>query len=174
MKRLIPLLLLPVLAFADPGAVTKYLINESASLMDIGILRTELRLSQSVASFRKAYEESSGVNIVSLETAVIYDYKDDTLNIEIRPLVIDPKNAEQGCKSVQTSSHGWLSGVIPNLFDHAGYHASNRPENLPEHVAERTVVYCMAQTYPRRNNIVTVRMYLNSEKISVMRHGDDN
>ena len=173
MKRLIPLLLLPVLTLADPGAVTRYLIDESASLMDIGILRTELRLSQSVASFKTAYEESSGVKIVSLETAVIYDYKDDTLNIEIRPLVLDPENAEQGCKELQNSSHGWLRGVIPNLFDHMGYHASNRPEDLQEKIAERTVVYCMAQTYPRRNNIVTVRMYLGSKKISVMRHGDD-
>ena len=173
MKRLIPLLLLPVLTLADPGAVTRYLIDESASLMDIGILRTELRLLQSVASFKKAYEESSGVKIVSLETAVIYDYKDDTLNIEIRPLVLDPENAEQGCKELQTASHGWLRGVIPSLFDHTGYHASNRPEDLQEKIAERTVVYCMAQTYPRRNNIVTVRMYLSSKKISVMRHGDD-
>jgi hypothetical protein len=175
MKNLLaPLLLLPVLSFADPGPATRYLIDESASLMDIGILRAELRLAQSRNSFTKIYEDSSGVKIVSLSTAVIYDYKDDTLNLEIRPLVREPGKAEQGCKDLQTASHGWLRDVIPYLFGHSGYQANNRPDGLAKQIAERTVVYCIAQSYPRRNNIVTVRMYLSSDKISVMRHGVDN
>lgn len=175
MKRLLAtLLMLPPLAIADPGPATRYLIDESASLMDIGILRAELRLVQSRDSFTKIYEDSSGVKIVSLLTDVIYDYKDDTLNLEIRPLVREPGNAEQGCRDLQTASHGWLRDVIPYLFGHTGYHASNRPEDLPKQIAERTVVYCIAQTYPRRNNIVSVRMPLSSDKISVMRHGVDD
>jgi hypothetical protein len=112
-KFLAPLLLFPVLSFADPGPATRYLIDESASLMGIGILRAELRLAQSRGSFTKIYEDSSGVKIVSLSTAVIYDYKDDTLNLEIRPLVREPGKAEQGCKDLQTVSHGWLRDVIP-------------------------------------------------------------
>ena len=42
MKKLIELLLLvPIVASADPGAVTRYLMNEPVSLFDLGMLRAD-------------------------------------------------------------------------------------------------------------------------------------
>jgi hypothetical protein len=173
MKYLIPLLLLPALSLADPGPATRYLIDESASLLDLGVLRTELRLAASADSFKKIYEESSGVEIVSLSTAVVYDYQDDRLSIEITPLVRESGRAEKGCKDLLTASHAWLLDVVPKLFGHKGYKSDNQPEDLQEEIAERTFVYCMAQDYARRSNIVSVRLPLASGEIGVIRHNDN-
>jgi len=41
------LLLLPAIASADPGPATKYLMNDPASMLDIGILKAEKNLNGS-------------------------------------------------------------------------------------------------------------------------------
>ena len=51
MKQLTAVLLLsPLLGSADPGPATKYLIDEPASLMDIGPLRMRLDLTSGTLS----------------------------------------------------------------------------------------------------------------------------
>ena len=56
MKKLTALpLLLPVLASADPGAATRWLINEPANLLDIGMMRVNQDLDENESGHESDY-----------------------------------------------------------------------------------------------------------------------
>lgn len=79
MERLIALLLLlPVLASAGPGGATRYLINEPASLMDIGIDRGRYAIQDLQSYLEEAVQVRAGKSTVnSINTMMYYHFSDD-------------------------------------------------------------------------------------------------
>lgn len=84
MKALTALiLLLPMIASADPSPATRYLLDEPANLMDLGIIRlsTAIRINRNLISGN--YEMATGISDVVLYTSADYNLASDKINIRI-------------------------------------------------------------------------------------------
>ena len=67
MKNLAAILLLfPVLASADPGPATQHLLDEPATLMDVGIIRLAAVIRNNQDLIGGNYEMATGISDVSL------------------------------------------------------------------------------------------------------------
>ena len=78
MKRVLLLLLFPLLATADPGAATQYLMNEPASLFDVGIARAQQDLEKTKAAVSSRIARQFGEEIFFIPE-IRYEFDNDLL-----------------------------------------------------------------------------------------------
>ena len=87
MKKLILLTaIFPLLALADPGPATRYLMNQPASLMDIGLIRANRYLDRSRNQLEKKLKEQGDENAFVLAAAK-YDFDNDIIGISFSILL---------------------------------------------------------------------------------------
>ena len=124
MKRLYCLLLLPLCSQAAPGGVTQYLINEPASMLDVGMLR----LDNLTIWFRGA------VGLYWRHVDINSEYDPDTDRIYISISASDTSStAEQmsdGCREALRQLGIVISKSLPDLFQHVGYRNPMEPKEL--------------------------------------------
>lgn len=153
------LLCLPLLAFADPGAATRYLLNEPASLMDIGLLRAETNLNraaESIQSVSNQYGLASG----GIRARAVYDYKNDL--IVFIWVINEPTNPKKQCTQfflhpmlvdqLSVFVHGETRGKIDTgghkrvaeWFTHEGFVRNDQPGDLNHKILERVKLQCLA------------------------------
>ena len=145
MKKLIAfLLLLPVFALADPGAATRYLINEPASLMDIGLVRINLFLRDEgddiTETLRVLGQEDARVISVAR-----YDFASDVIVIEY--FISNVSDKKETCRGVLENVVG-LQIMIPRLIGHTDYSSGDEPEDLSASIAHRVEVRCLEWATP--------------------------
>lgn len=124
MKKWIVLMLLPLCAQGAPGGVTQYLINEPASMLDVGMVR----LDNLTTWFRGA------VGLYWRHVDINSQYDPDTDRISISITTMDTTStAEQmkdGCREALQQLQIVVLKSLPDLFQHVGYSNPMEPEKL--------------------------------------------
>lgn len=136
------LLLCPLLALADQGAATRYLMTEPASLMDIGLLRLDQSLEEMSDRFGQWYETDTGVEGVSVSTEAEYLLEDDRIRIHVLISVESTQRGESGCRDLIRPMKGHVARLESRAFRHDGYDGRNRPKNLENEILNRTQILC--------------------------------
>ena len=142
MKKLIFLLLLPAVASADPGPATRYLINEPASLLDVGLLRAQEYLDGKRIVLENQLKEQGAENAFVLATAN-YDFENDLISIGYS-ILLDTSVVRKTCHVVLSDREVMLlKPLLFAWFSHRGeYVSTDRPEDFHNSLATRVEVSC--------------------------------
>lgn len=168
---------LPSLTVADPGPATQYLIDEPASLMDIGMLRAELLLNEFAESHSAGVAKTSGQK-PSISAQAAYDMGNDII---VLSFWIMSKNPRSLCESIlnspilggpqvmpilgtegQTVDWG-LDGYIATLFTHSGYTKAAQPKDLADKVSARIEIRCSGDNISARRRYLEENIYWSEE-----------
>ena len=162
-------LLTPVNSMADPSQEINWLMDEEASLFDIGQIRLDLKVRQellpSLLMSSKKYK-----NIDSVFSGSGYDFSDNKIIIYA---TFYYEGKEDICKDIALSYRNTLfltdfskkdeignkydklnEEILDDIFSHVGYKKNNRPKTIGKNLFERTFF---------RINIINLS---NSEKTS--------
>lgn len=168
MKRAILLLLFPLLTLADPSPATQYLLDEPASLMDVGIIRlaTALRLNSDIVNTH--YYFATDNEDILVFTSVNYSLADDKINVRIFIDLRDGDRAESGCRNTVTKLTPQIKYFVGRLFSHSGFEDLGRQADFADQLFGRTDIYCGVRTIIPQVTLVTVRKNLTSDEIDVI------
>ena len=145
MKKLLALLLFPLLANAQPGPATQYLMSEPANLFDIGMLRLD--------ALTTAFEQRVGLSWTTrdgqreffrAEVNANYAPRDDKIYVSFLVMTSDAtdKQMEEGCRVATEQMSIWLSKSLPALFMHVGGNGSADANQLSERLQDMFVLRC--------------------------------
>lgn len=145
MKKLLLLLLVPLMSNAAPGAVTQYLMNEPATLLDVAMLRLD-RLTH---EFRERVglswtTDDGGKQLFRAEVNARYEPDDDKIYVSFSAMNSTPTPAqmEEGCTEAFFQMSIWLSKGWPQIFLHTGYVDPDQPPNMNDALREMIVLRC--------------------------------
>lgn len=152
MKRIIAMLLLPVLGNAEPGPVTRYLINEPASLLDIGMMRLETLTTEFEKRVGLYWTENDELKFFRSEVNSSYEPADDRIYVSFLAMNSDATEAQmaEGCRNAMSQMNIWLMKSLPGLFLHVG----DDDPSLP------------ADFYQKLRNMFELRCYFSSAQDS--------
>lgn len=169
MKRLILILMLfPVLAFADPGSATRYLINEPASLMDIGLLRAKIDLADAGDIIRDKVNQADDARANMSRVFIYYEFADDLIVISSDlgiSLDLPSDSLKAKCFDVLTALRFYTDVHFVTWFQHSGYAKTDNPEDLSWEVASRTELRCSVMNVQTQNALITARTRVRPFKI---------
>lgn len=132
MKMLTAMLLLPIVANAQPGPVMQYLMTERASLLDVGMMR----LATLTAEFEKRvglhWTDNGEAKLFRAEINSSYDPQDDKIYVTFSMMDSGPTEAQmtEGCRNAMAQMNIWLTKSLPGLFLHTGYDDPSAPPDL--------------------------------------------
>ena len=117
----------PKVSHAEPNPAVQWLINEPASVFDIGMIYLDSFLKRRLANDGHAF--------------AIYDWKKNRISITATKEIKNPDELKKTCKlflgylraiggvyNGKTKSN--LSSVFSVMFSHIGYQSSNQPKDL--------------------------------------------
>ena len=138
------LLLLPFTTMADPGPAIRYLMNEPASMFDIGMMRFKEMLDSLQHEPQENYRRGAGKG--GEETGLVfkspeYILADDLIYVEMY-VVRSGGNLEKGCKTAIDELKRWVSFLIMVPFNHHGYSMQNEPESWEDNLKSRIQIGC--------------------------------
>ncbi|MFT5116022.1 MAG: hypothetical protein ACI9H8_000282 [Lysobacterales bacterium] len=144
MKKLILLFLIPTLVYAEPGPATQYLMNEPASLFDVGMLRLKHTIAYWERQMTGNYKNKSGGNSIGGNVNVSYRPEDDKIYVGLS--VMDSsathEQMEAGCRYALRHIQIYVSKSAHALYQHVGYRDSAEPEELDSSVRDMFVLRC--------------------------------
>ncbi len=132
MGKIAAMLLAPLVASAAPGQVAQYLINEPATLLDIGMMRLETLTTE--FERRVGLHWTDGGESKFFDASISSEYDSEDGKIYVYFLVMDSEPTElqmaEGCKNALAQMNIWLLKSIHVLFAHVGYDDPTRPPNF--------------------------------------------
>ena len=176
MKRLLlALLLLPLIATADPGKATRYLINEPASLLDIMMIRLNITLDNLEEILQEEFDTRTGTTGLGASAVASYDYENDLIVVGVHHLdlgenITDLELMEIGCRSSLWLVKEFVGTSIENSFSHEGYKSADEPEDLLEQVKKRVQLDCGVSSLEKVTVFITIESMLLSDDYSVTKH----
>lgn len=145
MKNLIALLFFPFVAIAEPGPTSQFLMNEPATLLDIGMLRLD-SLTSEFDQRVGLYWSADGGRSEPFEADInaYYEAEDDRIYVHFFIMDSDATSSqmEEGCGVAMNQMSIWLRKGLPSLFSHIG---NVRPAEAVKHfnaLQEMVVLRC--------------------------------
>ena len=176
MKKLILLvLMLPMVALADPGAATRHLINDPVSMMDIGILKAQKDLDIIIQRRNKTFEKRNDLSLTALSGFVSYLYDEDLIVITAELNGAEPvaKTLEDECRYIVELMRTRANVFAEFWFSHQGFNRSDEPKDLANKIKDRIQLRCLGASAfigDDHSSIVSVRsMLLEKQKVFVTR-----
>jgi hypothetical protein len=123
MKQLIVLLLWPLLASAEPASPSKFLMNEPATLFDVGMVRLGILTTDFERRVGLLWTTASGTSeFFRAGVNSSYDAKDDKISVHflIMNSVATDAQMKEGCEMAMGQMSIWLMKSLPHLFLHEG------------------------------------------------------
>lgn len=146
MKKFLALLLLPICVNADPGLAAKYLTDESASLLDIGMLRLHILASEFRNSVGLYWTDEGEYHFFRADINTSYVREENKVYISISAMNSEPteKQMEEGCRTSMAQMNIWLQKTLPDLFLHAGYEYGDPtvPSDIYEQIRNMFEIRC--------------------------------
>ena len=101
MKKFIAILLLPMLVNAEPGPATQYLINEQATLLDIGMMRLETLTTEFEKRVGLHWTDNEERKFFRAEINALYEPDDDKIYVYFSTMNSEPTEAQmaEGCEN---------------------------------------------------------------------------
>ena len=142
MKRwLITLLAFPALGSADPGPATRYLTNEPASLMDVGILKADLWFRYIDPIISETYKNTRDSK-VHIESGVSYEFDDDLIVVAFT--VFGSIDEKERCHDLLIRYGNIAKALVHKWFAHSGYQSKTQPDDLFDAIENRIELRCTA------------------------------
>ena len=142
-------LMFPLAAFAEPGKITKYLMDEPASLFDLGMIRARYDLNNPVilsdiqAAWGGAFDSSAKPPIITVD----YSYADDLIRFGFtlfEEYSLDKAWEEAEEKKLCSAAFNVLQPqvrmLIGSWFSHQGYAKSSQAISVV--LQDRVEIYC--------------------------------
>lgn len=123
MKKIVALLLFPISVIAEPGPTTQYLINERATMLDIGMMRLNTLTTEFRERVGLFWMENEEPTLFRAEIYSQYDPDDDKIRVSFSIMNSEPTAPQMadGCKNAMMQMNIWLMKSLPRLFLHTGY-----------------------------------------------------
>jgi hypothetical protein len=121
MKKLLLLLLIPALAYAEPGPATRYLMGEPASLFDVAMLRLQHMIAYSERQMTFNYKLKSRSNPTgSGNVNAYYQPEDDKIYVvlSINDESATEQQMEAGCRYGLQHIRIYLGKGLKEMFNH--------------------------------------------------------
>ena len=144
MKKVIAILLLPMLASAATGPATQYLINEPASLLDVGMMRLESLTTEFEQRVGLHWTNKEGMRLFRAEIHASYELDDDTIYVSFLAMSSEPTEAQmaEGCQNAMNQMNIWLMKSLPGLLLHTGYDDPSVPADFYLNLKEMFELRC--------------------------------
>jgi hypothetical protein len=144
MKKLILLFLIPTLVYAEPGPATQYLMNEPASIFDVGMLRLKQMTNYWQKQMTDNYKYHSSGNSIGGNVNVAYRPEEDKIHVSlsVRDESATQAQMEAGCRYALRHIQIYVSKSAHALFKHVEYKDSSEPAELDSAVREMFVLRC--------------------------------
>ena len=144
MWKFIAMLLMPVLAHAELGSTTQYLINERATLLDIGMMRLETLTGEFERRVGIHWKDKGTAKYFRPQINALYEPDDDKIYVYFSVMDSSPTDEQmaEGCESAMTQMNIWLRKALPQLFLHTGYNGASVPVELPQELSEMFELRC--------------------------------
>ncbi|MEX0709409.1 MAG: hypothetical protein WD078_15745 [Woeseia sp.] len=157
---LILIAIAPTLALGASGEATRYLMNEPASLMDIGLLRAQLFLNDLDRRLNDInyYEENPDLTV---DSSIDYIFEDDKLLVEI--IVAEPKRPRSMCILFSEQYINSIVARIGSWFTHYVYSRAGQPESLVSEIRDRFELSC--KVFKDGDLVGSWRRELNDEEV---------
>ena len=155
MKKLLVILLLPAFANADPGTATKYLINEPASLFDIGLIRAHLHFDMADPLIKSSYEHSDPKLFYS--AVFNYQYEDDLFVLKLS--VLSSHSKKLRCEDLITRYGNILQNLMYRWFSHEEYSVASEPDDFEDLLLRRVELRCATTSREARRKLLDDKVY---------------
>jgi hypothetical protein len=144
MKKIIAMLLMPMIANAQPGPATQYLINEPATLLDVGMMRLETLTTEFENRVGLHWTENDGMKFFQAETNARYEADDDKIYVSFLVMSSEPSEVQmaEGCRNAMMQMNIWLLKSLPGVFLHTGYDDPSVPEDFYPGLKEMFELRC--------------------------------
>jgi hypothetical protein len=146
MKKFVAVLLIPSFVLAEPGQVTRYLMNEPASLFDVGMVRVQALSTWAEGQVRAAWMSGAELKPIDAGIEVYYSPESDRIYITISAMEESGTyvQLQKGCKRALDQLGIVMARNLPELFQHVGQQVPSEPSafraTLPEIVELRCYV----------------------------------
>ena len=132
MKKIIAILLLPALANASPGPVSRYLMYEPASLFDVGMMRLQSLTSWAESQVGFAWTLHGKLKPVGKGINASYSYEDDRIYVVIYAMdeAATEVQMQEGCQKALQQLRIVVIKSLPQLFHHDGFDSPTEPINF--------------------------------------------
>ena len=144
MKTFVAMLLFPIIVTAEPGSVTQYLMNEPATLLDVGMVRLDTLTTEFEKRVGLGWTENEEMKFFRAEVNVQYEPDDDRIYVGFLIMNSEPSDAqmEEACENAMWQMSIWLRKSLPGLFLHIGYDDPSKPPDLYKAFQEIIVLRC--------------------------------
>jgi len=144
MKKIIAILLMPLIVGAEPGPVTQYLINEPATLLDIGMMRLESLATEFEKRVGLHWTDNSEMKFFGASIHPEYEPEDDKIYVYFSVMNSEPTDAQmaEGCENAMMQMNIWLLKSMHVLFAHTGYDDPLRPADFYKGAKEMFELRC--------------------------------
>jgi hypothetical protein len=145
-RKFLVLLLIPMVANAEPGPATRYLAGEPASLFDIGMLRLDRLASEFRNRVGLHWTDDGEYHWFRAEINASYVPEDDKIYIGFSIMDSEPtqQQMEEGCRNAMLQMNIWVQKSLPGLFLHTGYEHgdSSVPPDLDKNLRNMFEIRC--------------------------------
>ena len=133
MKKLLALLFFASMVNAEPGPASRFLANESASLLDVGMIRLQmlaLDFKNRICLHYSGPNEEAKCFYKEVHTDYYAD--DDKIVVSIGIANVDgtEKQVMEACEEGLAQMNIWLAKELPGLFLHVGDDGSEMPAEM--------------------------------------------
>lgn len=166
-RKVTPLLaalaLLPATTGAEPGEAIRYLMEEPASLMDVGFIRLNAYLRENADTITAALNEQDPVTrFSSVQIAAEYYPTSDEITILVAGFT-DRNPSPAGCQDVIKVLRTIVPKLLEDSFTHYAHQSEDQPDELVAELSDRTHLACSVHRPMSPDALVEVSEALNGE-----------
>ena len=124
MRTLFAFLLFPFLANAEVSSISKELMNEPATLFDVGMIRLDSLTREFGRRVGVYWTTASGTQeAFRADINSNYDAKDDKIHVSFFAMdsVATDAQMKEGCEEAMEQVSIWIWKSLPSLFLHEGF-----------------------------------------------------
>lgn len=145
-KPLALLLLIPVLASADPGAATRYLTSSPATLMDFGLWKLDSYLNGYREMNTDLVDLTAKTDILGYSFDSVYNAAEDRIEVRLWILPEEKHHAVSACHNLLTASTIMVvKGGITESFGHSVRSPTTEEVLMKKSIIESSYLFCEAQ-----------------------------
>lgn len=139
LPHLILLCLMPVRAICGPDATTQFLLDDSASMLDFGLLRLDILLSEKQLGTAQFLWDG---NIFLISTILTGNETHELAEAACSQWVKDVRIA--ALVNGATGEPLYKNSTFAPYFDHNGFARNARPENLLQEIDKKFLLKCFS------------------------------